>query len=51
MSRYAQTVGQNEYSGGEGLQPLSDEEARSWLETHGKTKALEAYFSEQIVDA
>ena len=32
MSRYARTVGQNEWSGGEEIQPLSITKAREWAE-------------------
>jgi hypothetical protein len=50
-TRWRQTVGQNEWSGGEGIEPLTETEAREWLEAHGKTAELEEYFSGAIVDA
>ena len=50
-SRYRRTVGQNQWSSGEGLGPLTDGEAREWLEEHAKTAELEKYFGSAIVDA
>ena len=34
MSKYAQAIEQNSWGGGEGLEPLSTEEALNWAETH-----------------
>ena len=34
MSRYARTIGQNEWSGGEEIMPLSYSKAREWAEKH-----------------
>tara|TARA_Y100001973_G_C5189012_1_gene329690 strand:+ start:1524 stop:1835 length:312 start_codon:yes stop_codon:yes gene_type:complete len=50
MSSYAQSVG-NGQSGGEGIRPLSPEEAMAWLEKNDETDALDQYFAEAIEDA
>lgn len=34
MSRYAETVGQNEWSGGQKIMPLSIDAAQEWAEEH-----------------
>jgi hypothetical protein len=34
MSRYARSIDQNSWSGGSDLRPLSDAEARQWVETN-----------------
>ena len=34
MSAYAQSCGNNSWGGGEGITPLSKEEALDWCETH-----------------
>ena len=44
MSRYAQTTGQNEWSGGEQIQPLSVDAARKWAEKHLSADEFEAIF-------
>tara|TARA_R100001163_G_C5022950_1_gene165260 strand:- start:257 stop:562 length:306 start_codon:yes stop_codon:yes gene_type:complete len=49
-SSYAQDVDSNPTSG-EGLHPLSDNEAIAWLETQNEVDALEKYFAESIEDA
>ncbi len=51
LSKYAEATGQNEWSGGSKLIPMSAEEARSWCEEHEATAALEHYFADQVVDA
>ena len=50
MSAYAQSVG-NSQTGGEGIRPLSYEEAMNWLEKHNETGPLEEHFAEHIEDA
>lgn len=50
-SKYARTVGQNEWSGGSAIEPLSEADAKAWLERNGETDVLEQYFSDQIEDA
>jgi hypothetical protein len=47
MSRYSRSTGQNSWSGGEAINPLTAEEARDWLERVGETDALEQYFPVQ----
>jgi hypothetical protein len=36
---------------GEGIIPLSSEEAREWLEGHGEVDAVEKHFGEEVTDA
>ena len=50
MSRYAQTTGQNEWSGGEQIQPLTAENARRWAENHLSANEYEAIFGEIAED-
>lgn len=50
-SKYGERVDQNTYGAGEALIPLSADEALAWLERHGETDAIEAYFSDKISDA
>lgn len=50
MSRYAQTAGQNEWSGGEQIQPLTVENARQWAEQHLSADEYEAIFGEIAED-
>ena len=51
MSKYAESFGQHNYGPGEGLRPLTAEEAREWLEEHEQTEALEEHFGATIEDA
>lgn len=44
MSRYARTVGQNEWSGGEKIMPLTPARAREWAEEHLSADEYEAAF-------
>lgn len=50
MSRYAQTIGQNEWSGGEQIQPLTVENARQWAEEHLSADEYESIFGEIAED-
>lgn len=50
MSRYAQTAGQNEWSGGEQIQPLTVENARQWAEQHLSADEYESIFGEITED-
>ena len=50
MSRYAQTTGQNEWSGGEQIQPLSVDAARQWAEQHLSADEYESIFGEIAED-
>lgn len=51
MSRFAQSVGQNEWSGGSDLIPLSPEDALAWAEAHLKPAIVEHYFADMIEEA
>lgn len=46
MSRYAKTVGQNEWSGGEKIIPMSREAAMKWAEEKLTADEYEAIFGE-----
>ncbi len=46
LSRYARSCGQNETSGGEGIRPLTEAEAREWMEEHCTTDEYVAAFGE-----
>ncbi len=41
---YCQQIGPREWGGSQRIKPFTPEEAREWLEEHGKTEALERYF-------
>ena len=43
-SRWSRQVGQNEWSGGEGIEPLTPDEAAEWLEKNELTEELEKEF-------
>ena len=45
MSKYAETIGQNEWSGGEKIMPLSVEAAKKWAEKHLTGDEYEKIFS------
>lgn len=44
MSRYAQSCGQNQWSGGEAIVPMTYEEARAWMEEHATAENYEREF-------
>lgn len=44
MTKYAQTAGQNEWSGGEKIMPLTPDAARKWAEEHLSVEKYEAIF-------
>jgi hypothetical protein len=46
MSRYARQTGQNEWSGGEKIIPLTREEARKWIEKNLDVEEYEEIFGE-----
>lgn len=50
MSRYAQTTGQNEWSAGEQIQPMTTENARQWAEKHLSADEYETIFGEIMED-
>jgi hypothetical protein len=51
MSLFSQSVGQNSWTGGSGLIPLTEGEAYQWAEQHLEADALEQYFPDRIQDA
>lgn len=46
MSKYAHAVGDNSWSGGEKITPLTEAEARVWAETHIDVDEYEEIFGE-----
>lgn len=44
MSRFAQSTGQNEWSGGSDLIPMSVDEAREWAEQYLDADVVEMHF-------
>jgi hypothetical protein len=48
MSRYARQTGQNEWSGGEKIIPLTREEAQKWAEKNLEVEEYELTFGEVI---
>lgn len=50
MSKYAESIGQNEWSGGEQIMPLSEESARKWSEEHLSADEYEEIFGEVSED-
>ncbi len=51
MSRFSQSAGQNSWTGGSDLIPLTEDEAYQWAEQHLEAEALEQYFPDRIQDA
>ena len=51
MSRFARSTGQNAWSGGEAIIPMSLEDARDWAERQLTTAEVEAGFASHIEDA
>jgi hypothetical protein len=50
LSSYATPYG-NSYGGGEGIRPITREEALEWLESHDGGDAIEEHFSDMIEEA
>jgi len=44
MSRYARQIGQNEWTGGEEIIPLSPKKAQEWAEKHLEVEKFELIF-------
>ena len=44
MSKYSQKIGQNEWSGGQEIQPLTLQEAQEWAEEHLDADEYEQVF-------
>ena len=51
MTRWAQPVGTNGYTGGSGIVPMTAEEAREWAEQYLDAAEIEAGFAATIADA
>jgi len=51
MSRFSQSIGQNSWSGGSDLIPMTREEALVWAEQHLNTEEIELHFPNNIKDA
>lgn len=51
MTRWAQSAGQNAWTSGAGIRPMTPAEALQWLEHAGETSAIERYFSDSVEDA
>lgn len=51
MSRFSQSAGQNSWSGGEDLVPMSKEEALEWAENYLDAETVEEFFGDMIQDA
>lgn len=46
LSRWARSTGQNSWSGGSGIEPMTEEEARTWCEEHNfKASLIAQYFT------
>jgi len=50
MSKYAETIGQNEWQGGEAIMPLTYDNARKWAEEHLGVDVYESEFGEVSED-
>ncbi|MDX9897029.1 MAG: hypothetical protein RBS34_16380 [Desulfofustis sp.] len=51
MSRYSRTIGQNEWSGGERIDPLTRKEALEWAEQYLDADEIEEHFGDDLEDA
>ena len=51
MSRYAETISQSEWSGGEKILPISEDKAREWTEEHCSGETYERVFGDPEGDA
>lgn len=51
MTRFSQSAGQNSWTGGEDLIPMSQEEALEWAEAYLDPEVIEEHFSDMIEDA
>jgi len=51
MSRYSQTIGQNEWSGGSRIDPLTKEQAFEWAQQYLKPEIIDHYFGDMVEDA
>lgn len=44
MTRWSRSVGNNGTCGGSGILPMTEDEAREWLEQHREVDAIEKFF-------
>jgi hypothetical protein len=51
MTRYARSLGDNNTSGGEQIDPMSKEQALAWAEQYLDADEIEAGFADAIQDA
>lgn len=51
MTYAAVPCGNNATSGSSGINRVSENEAKVWLESHNRIEALEQYFADQLEDA
>ena len=51
MSRFAHSVDGGGWSGGDGILPLTSEDALAWAEKELGTETVEEHFADQIEDA
>ena len=51
MTRFAQSTGQNQWSGGSDIIPMTREEAFSWAQENLNTEVVEDEFGDLIEDA
>jgi len=45
LTRYAESCGDNSYTGGSRIEPLSENEARDWLMSHAPAEVFEQHFA------
>lgn len=51
MSRYSTPMGQNSWSGGEKIEPMTEEEAFAWAQEYLDEEAIEKHFGHLVEDA
>jgi hypothetical protein len=51
MSRFSRSAGQNSWTGGSAIQPMTREEALEWAEHELRTEEVEAHFADMIEEA
>lgn len=51
MTRFSRSAGLNAWTGGEGIHPMSREEALEWAEQELSAEIIEQHFADMIEDA
>lgn len=51
MSRYSRTIGQNEWTGGRKIDPLTEQQAFEWAQKYLDPEEIEEHFDHLIDDA